>query len=141
VLGRWSPKTPADLTAQRLELAEAASAVGRPSAEAAERLELVFEELVSNALRHGQGRVEVTVSATATGWLLEVIDAAGNTPPAPAIDRDAALGGLGLYLVARLSSAHGWAASGLGHKVVWSLVGYDSPALQADDTRVASRGD
>ncbi|MCU1669908.1 MAG: putative Serine phosphatase RsbU, regulator of sigma subunit [Blastococcus sp.] len=130
VLGRWEPRTPADLTASRLQLAEAASAVARPAAEAAERLELVFEELVSNGLRHGRGRVRVTVTATGTGWLLEVIDAAGNTPPAPAIDRDAALGGLGLFLVARLSSAHGWAPADAGGKVVWAHVeGSHPPAV------------
>jgi signal transduction histidine kinase len=138
LLGRWAPRTPADLTAQRLQLAEAASAVGRPPAEAAERLELVFEELVSNALRHGGGRVEVTVSATGTGWLLEVVDAAGSTPPTPAVDRDAALGGLGLYLVARLSSAHGWTPADAGCKIVWAHVDGRS-ATAPEDTAPARR--
>ena len=136
VLGRWQPGTPADLTASRLKLAEAASAVARPSAEAAERLGLVFEELVSNGYRHGQGRIEVTVSATTTGWLLEVIDDAGDTPPAPAIDRDAALGGLGLHLVARLSSAHGWTPTNAGRKVVWAHVN-SRPAVSAEDSASA----
>jgi anti-sigma regulatory factor (Ser/Thr protein kinase) len=140
VLGRWEPRNSADLTAYRLQLAEAASAVARPPAEAAERLELVFEELVSNALRHGQGRVRVTVSATASGWLLEVVDAAGNAPPAPAIDRDAALGGLGLYLVARLSSAHGWMPVDAGRKVVWAHVEGSSPAEAAEDVASSRRG-
>jgi serine phosphatase RsbU (regulator of sigma subunit) len=137
VLGRWSPRTPADLTAHRLQLAEVASAVARPSAEAAERLELVFEELVSNALRHGRGSVEVTVTATGTGWLLEVTDAAGDTPPTPAIDRDAALGGLGLYLVARLSSGHGWMPAAAGRKIVWASV--DAGRHAAEDTALARR--
>jgi serine phosphatase RsbU (regulator of sigma subunit)/anti-sigma regulatory factor (Ser/Thr protein kinase) len=139
VLGRWEPRSPADLTAHRLQLAEAASAAARPTAEAAERLELVFEELVSNALRHGQGRVQVMVSATGTGWLLEVTDAAGNIPPAPAIDRDAALGGLGLYLVARLSSAHGWTPTASGHKVVWAHVDGNRPGAFTEDTGAADR--
>jgi signal transduction histidine kinase len=140
VLGRWEPRRPADLTAHRLQLAEAASAVARPPAEAAERLELAFEELVSNALRHGGGRVEVTVSATGTGWLLEVTDAAGHTAPTPAIDRDAALGGLGLYLVARLSSAHGWAPVDSGRKVVWAHVEGSRPDDVPEDTAAARRG-
>ena len=140
VLGRWSPKTPADLTAHRLQLAEAASAAARPSAEAAERHELVFEELVSNALRHGRGQVEVTVSDSGTGWLLEVIDAAGTTPPTPAIDRDAALGGLGLYLVARLSSSHGWMPTGAGHKLVWAHVDSSPSAADIEDIGYAHRG-
>jgi signal transduction histidine kinase len=125
------------VTAHRLQLAEAASAVGRPSAEAAERLELVFEELVSNGLRHGRGRIEVTVTATGTGWLLEVVDGAGSTPPTPAIDRDAALGGLGLYLVARLSSAHGWTPAGADRKLVWAHVDGSTSADDAEDTRSA----
>jgi serine phosphatase RsbU (regulator of sigma subunit) len=137
LLGRWSPRTPADVTAHRLQLAEAASAVARPSAEAAERLELVFEELVSNGLRHGRGRVEVTVTATGTGWLLEVVDGAGSTPPTPAVDRDAALGGLGLYLVARLSSAHGWTPTGADRKLVWAHVDGSTSADDAEDTRSA----
>jgi serine phosphatase RsbU (regulator of sigma subunit) len=139
VLGRWRPRTPADLTAHRLQLAEAASAVTSPPAEAAERLELVFEELVSNALRHGAGRVEVTVSDTGSGWLLEVVDAAGNTPPTPAIDRDAALGGLGLYLVARLSSSHGWMPANFGRKVVWAHVDGNRPVAFTEDTGTAGR--
>jgi serine phosphatase RsbU (regulator of sigma subunit)/anti-sigma regulatory factor (Ser/Thr protein kinase) len=137
VLGRWSPRTPADVTAHRLQLAEAASATARPSAEAAERLELVFEELVSNGVRHGRGQVEVTASATGTGWLLEVVDGAGDTPPTPAIDRDAALGGLGLYLVARLSSAHGWTPTGTGRKLVWAHVASSPSTDDTEDTRSA----
>jgi signal transduction histidine kinase len=128
------------VTASRLQLAEAATAVARPSAEAAERLELVFEELVSNGLRHGGGRVEVTVSATGTGWLLEVVDGAGNTPPTPAIDRDAALGGLGLYLVARLSSGHGWTPTGTGRKVVWAHVEGRPSAARTEDIGSTCRG-
>jgi hypothetical protein len=50
------------------------------------------------------------------------VDGAGDAAPAPAVDRDAALGGLGLYLVARLSSAHGWAPAEAGRKVVWAEV-------------------
>jgi serine phosphatase RsbU (regulator of sigma subunit)/anti-sigma regulatory factor (Ser/Thr protein kinase) len=139
VLGRWEPRTAADLTAYRLQLAEAASAVARPAAEAAERLELVFEELVSNALRHGRGRVEVTVSASSSGWLLEVVDAAGSSPPAPAVDRDAALGGLGLYLVARLSSAHGWLPLDGGRKVVWAQVEGSRTPDAAEETTTGRR--
>jgi signal transduction histidine kinase len=139
VLGQWEPRTPADLTAHRLQLAEAACAVARPTAEALERLELVFEELVSNGLRHGRGRVEVTVSATGTGWLLEVADGAGNTPPAPAVDRDAALGGLGLYLVARLSGAHGWASADAGGKVVWAQVEGSHPTAGTEEAAGARR--
>ena len=139
LLGRWEPHTAADLTAARLQLSEVASAVARPAGEAAERLELVFEELVSDALRHGGGRVEVIVHAAGSGRLLQVVDAAGDSPPTtPAIDRDAALGGLGLYLVARLSSAHGWTPTDAGGKVVWAHVG-SRPSSDAEETASARR--
>jgi hypothetical protein len=82
----------------------------------------------------------VTVSATGTGWLLEVADGAGSTGPAPAIDRDAAFGGLGLYLVARLSSDHGWTPTGDGRKVVWAHVEGSRPAVVGEDAAAARRG-
>lgn len=54
-------------------------------------------------------------------WLLEVSDAAVHRPPAPARGRDAARGGLGLSLVARICAAHGWHADG-DRKNVWALL-------------------
>jgi hypothetical protein len=87
-----------------------------------ERLLLVFEELVSNGLRHGRPPVGVTVAAVDGGWQLEVSDAAPDQPPTPAVGRDAADGGMGLSMVARISDAHGWAVDG-GRKIVWSQVG------------------
>ena len=56
-------------------------------------------------------------------WLLVASDAAVESPPAPAIDRDAADGGLGLYLVARVCGAHGWTAQ-RSRKVVWVRIDY-----------------
>jgi anti-sigma regulatory factor (Ser/Thr protein kinase) len=143
VLGRWAPTTPAEATAHRRRLSALLHDGARPAGAdegAVQRLLLVFEELVSNALRHGRGRVQVTVSATATGWLLEVVDAAGDTAPVPAIDRDAALGGLGLYLVARLSSAHGWTPIEAGRKVVWAHVDGSRPATVPEDAAACRRG-
>jgi hypothetical protein len=90
-------------------------------------------------LRHGRGAVEVTVSSAGTGWLVEVVDAAGHTAPTPAVDRDAALGGLGLYLVARLSSAHGWAPTHGGRKVVWAQVEGSRAATVAEENESARR--
>ncbi|MFQ1002271.1 ATP-binding protein [Modestobacter sp. SSW1-42] len=86
-----------------------------------ERILLVVEELASNGLRHGDPPVEITLCATASGWLLAVSDTAADRPPTLAVDRDPADGGMGLYLVARLASAHGWTV-GDGRKSVWALV-------------------
>jgi anti-sigma regulatory factor (Ser/Thr protein kinase) len=123
-VGRWQPTTPADLTAHRRQLSAALQhATGAADADevAVERLLLAFEELASNALRHSRGPIRVTVTADRDGWLLEVSDAAADRPPTPAVGRDAANGGLGLYLVARLSAAHGWDVHSQ-HKVVWCRI-------------------
>jgi anti-sigma regulatory factor (Ser/Thr protein kinase) len=121
-----SPTTLAELRALRLRLRATAGGDLPPGAGAGsddlDRLLLVFEELVSNSLRHGRAPVRAAVTALSGGWLVEASDAAGDAPPVPAVGRDAALGGLGLYLVAQLSGAHGWAPDGEGRKVVWARV-------------------
>jgi hypothetical protein len=83
---------------------------------------------VSNGLRHGGGPVSVVVTAAGSAWLVEVSDAAGDAPPVPAVGRDAALGGLGLYLVAQLAGAHGWTPEDGGRKVVWARVDFTGEA-------------
>ncbi len=75
-------------------------------------------------MRHGRSPIDVVVTAIGDFWLLEVTDAAEGTPPIPDQERDAALGGLGLALVAQLSAAHGWEPLGGGRKVVWARVDY-----------------
>ena len=129
VVGRWHPGTLAELSAARHQLGAALHDGSRPAGTAAgavQRLLLVFEELASNALRHGRLPVEVTVTRTGRSWLLEVSDAAGEDAPTPAADRDPALGGLGLPLVATISAAHGWTAVG-ARKVVWASMDFTRP--------------
>jgi anti-sigma regulatory factor (Ser/Thr protein kinase) len=122
-LGRWEPTSRADLTAARRQLASTLHDGRRASIEegAVERLLLAFEELVSNGLRHGRAPVQATITADGTYWLLEVSDTATDRPPIPAVDRDAADGGLGLYLVARICGAHGWYTTD-GRKTTWARV-------------------
>lgn len=86
-----------------------------------EVLLLTYEELTSNAVRHGRSPVIATVTTTDGGWLIDVIDGATERAPSPAIDRDPALGGLGLHLVARLCAAHGWWVE-RNRKHVWARV-------------------
>lgn len=134
VLGRWSPAGVAELTHARRHLAatlSAAAAAGEVSAGAVERLLLVFEEIGSNALRHGGGPVEITLTGSAVHWLLEVSDAGGTAAPAPAVDRDAAQGGLGLYVVARVCGAHGWYLAG-ERKTVWARLDHSRAEAPAD---------
>jgi anti-sigma regulatory factor (Ser/Thr protein kinase) len=107
-----------------LQLQEVALGAGVPPDEideGVERLLLAYEELASNGLRHGRSPVQAAVTAAVGGWLIDVSDAAADTAPHPAIDRDPALGGLGLHLVAQLSAAHGWSIEA-GRKHVWAYV-------------------
>jgi anti-sigma regulatory factor (Ser/Thr protein kinase) len=92
-----------------------------PDEELAERLVLVLDELLSNALRHGRSPVVGAVHRTDAGWLLLVSDSAPQVPPHPDPERDPAQGGLGLRMVADLGSAHGWCSDG-GRKHVWAVL-------------------
>src|SRR3712207_9502931 len=53
--------------------------------DARDGLLLVFEELASNALRHGGGDVRALVVAGPYGWLLDLSDEAPERPPVPAV--------------------------------------------------------
>jgi len=134
-LGRWTPVGFAGLTAGRLRLGAALHDGARPARAdeaAVEKLTLAFEELVSNALRHGRPPVTVRVDVTDRSWLLQVSDAAGDRPPTAAVGRDAAEGGLGLYLVAELSVDHGWRVDADGGKTVWARVLFEEPQAAPD---------
>jgi anti-sigma regulatory factor (Ser/Thr protein kinase) len=86
-----------------------------------EAVVLAFDEMASNALRHGGGGVRARVQQTADAWLIEVRDSAPHTPPQPAVGRDPSQGGLGLYLIAEMANDHGWHLAD-GQKSVWALL-------------------
>jgi two-component sensor histidine kinase len=86
-----------------------------------ERLVLIADELTSNALRHGGQPVATALSRRSDRWLIAVSDSSTDVPPTPAEGRDPGLGGFGLYLVADLSTAHGWHLE-RGAKSVWAVV-------------------
>lgn len=137
VLGRWFPAGIAEATRCRRQLAatlQPETTSGQADEGAAERLLLVFEEIVSNALRHGYAPVEVVITACGNHWLLEVSDAASQTPPSPAVNRDAAHGGLGLYLVAQICGDHGWFADG-GRKTAWARIDFTRAEAPPEATR------
>lgn len=128
---RGAPANLAELRVLRMRLRAELSDAGRPAGatdDDLDRLLLAFEELVSNGLRHGRTPVEAAVTTSETGWLLEVSDGAGESGPVPAVGRDAALGGLGLYLVAQLCGSHGWAAQDDGRKIVWARLDFTGEA-------------
>ena len=119
---RWDLDTVAQLPAARNALRTLlGSAGGRDDDASGEQLVLAFDELASNALRHGECPVVATVVAGSGGWLLDVSDRARESLPEPSIDRDPALGGMGLHLVARMAVAHGWYVDGPS-KHVWACL-------------------
>lgn len=86
-----------------------------------DELILALDEMASNALRHGGGAVEAAVRPAGDSYLVEVSDSATTAPPAPAVGRDPSEGGLGLYLIAEMSTLHGWYVRN-GCKHVWALL-------------------
>lgn len=134
VVRTWGVSTTAELAGLRAEIRRSLGEQPTTSPDqgaAGERLLLVVEELTSNALRHGELPVSTTITFGDLGWLLAVSDAALDRPPFQDVDRDPAQGGLGLKLVAMLSSAHGW-ITGSDQKHVWAFVPHrpgDPPAL------------
>ena len=121
----WEIRLPAELTRARTELRARVVGPGlldRADLDDVDRLLLMFEELASNGLRHGGAPIRVCVIATDDGWLVDVSDARPDRPPVPAVDRDPALGGHGLHLVARLSARYGWTVAD-GRKHVWAALG------------------
>lgn len=135
---RGNPATAADLSAQRRALHAMLHGPlpGDAIADDRELLLLSFEELVSNGLRHGRPPVQVVVTVTLTGWLLDVSDAAVDILPAPAVGRDAAAGGMGLHLVGRLAADHGWLVAE-DRKHVWARI--DTAASQRGGTPLSPR--
>lgn len=119
---RWHLAALGELPAARAGLRSRLGSAGTPPDDGStEELVLAFDELASNALRHGESPVVATVIAGAGGWLLDVSDRAPDVMPAPVVDRDPAYGGMGLQLVARLSVAHGWYVDS-GAKHVWACL-------------------
>jgi hypothetical protein len=86
-----------------------------------DRIVLAVDELASNGLRHGLAPVTARIAETAHGWLIDISDLAIDHGPEPAVGRDRALGGMGLYLVAALTAGRGWSVVG-GHKHVWACL-------------------
>ena len=119
----WALQEVAELPRVRTELRRHATGdVADPmDPDLLDQLILALDEMASNALRHGGGSVEATVRRTVDAYLVEVSDSAITAPPAPAVGRDPSEGGLGLYLIAELSTRHGWYVAH-GHKHVWALL-------------------
>ena len=120
----WDLSHVSELPSVRAQLRRglAAASAGIPrAAELDEAVVLAFDEMASNALRHGGGGVVARVRQTTQAWLIEVCDRAAAHPPQPAVGRDPRQGGLGLYLIAEMADAHGWHQAD-DVKSVWALL-------------------
>lgn len=98
-----------------------AAAAASPPSDWVEQLILVIDEITSNALRHGAVPVHVGLGTDSASWVVTVTDHAPGAPPIPAVGRPPGTGGYGLYLIADLTSDHGWHTDN-NHKTVWALL-------------------
>jgi anti-sigma regulatory factor (Ser/Thr protein kinase) len=121
----WELEDVVELPRVRAELrrhpATTASADDPHALDVHDQLVLALDEMASNALRHGGGRVKAAVAETDDAFLVEVTDQAPASPPTPAVGRDPSEGGLGLYLIAEMATRHGWYVRD-GAKHVWALL-------------------
>ena len=121
----WELHDVVELPRVRAEVRRHAAGTAPPddprAADLHDQLVLALDEMASNALRHGGGRVRAAVGQTGDAYLIEVSDQAPGAPPTPAVGRDPSEGGLGLYLIAELASDHGWYVRD-GAKHVWALL-------------------
>lgn len=99
---------------------------GSAATDTCEVLLLIVDELAANGLRHGSAPVTARIVGTACGWLVDISDHAADHPPQPATDRDPALGGMGLPMVAALSADRGWDVTD-DCKHVWACLTATSP--------------
>ena len=104
-----------------------------PSSDWVDQFVLVIDEITSNALRHGATPVHLSLGTDSASWLVTVTDHAPGAPPMPAIARAPCDGGYGLYMIADLTSDHGWHSED-NHKTVWALL-----TLRSDGDRSTAR--
>jgi anti-sigma regulatory factor (Ser/Thr protein kinase) len=83
---------------------------------------IVASELMTNAIEHGNGAVELRISWQAGLLRIEVSDQAGSENPRLRQADDDDFGGRGLALVHALSDRWGWLPNAAG-KTVWAELG------------------
>jgi anti-sigma regulatory factor (Ser/Thr protein kinase) len=116
----WQLASPAQLHHMRAELrTRLQDGVDDPVA--CDHVVMAVDELATNGLRHGLGPIGTRIVATAHGWLVDVTDGSTDAVPEPANGRDPALGGMGLNLVAELTTRRGWSVVD-GRKHVWACL-------------------
>lgn len=98
-----------------------AAALAAHGARPTDEVLLVASELVTNAVRHGQGEVELHVEVAGPAVRLEVIDDGTADVAAPVPDPPTdQVGGLGLHLVRAASRRWGAGRDPAGRTLVWA---------------------
>lgn len=123
---RNEPATPVAVTlpatagasAQARRIVGEAVAAWGVAPDVAEDAALVVTEMVSNAVDHAAGPVELSVSRTETGVRIEVSDSSPTRPTPRPIEVDSARG-RGLIIIAALSREWGTSPTATG-KTVWA---------------------
>lgn len=109
-----------EVPAARRFVAEAVAGTG---AAPTDDLLLVTSELVTNAVVHGAGELEVRVHTGGNQVRLEVLDDGGTpVPEPPAAPPVVGVGGRGLHLVRSMSQAWGTGFDATGRTLVWAEV-------------------
>ena len=101
----WFPVEPGSVAAARTWL------LGRSSelvaGQRSEDLALVLSEIVTNAVRHGGGQVEISVTPKPEFLCVQVTDDGPGFVPRPGAMASEPSGGFGLFLVERLTRRWG----------------------------------
>ncbi|WP_433332414.1 ATP-binding protein [Spirillospora sp. CA-294931] len=78
---------------------------------------LLIDELVTNAVLHAPGPIQLTLHLDESALLCQVTDS-NSCPPLPRVPGPHTESGRGLHLLHTLASTHGWSLTPTG-KVVW----------------------
>jgi anti-sigma regulatory factor (Ser/Thr protein kinase) len=114
-----------------------ASVLESRGVEVTDEVLLVTSELVTNAVRHGEGEIEVRVDVSHGAVRVEVLDeGALVVEEPPGVMPVDAPGGWGLHLVRALSQSWGSGLDPHGRTLVWAEVGL--PGRQPGDHRAMS---
>ncbi|WP_033951870.1 SpoIIE family protein phosphatase [Streptomyces sp. CNQ431] len=127
-LAVWTLPTDASVVGTARRLAERQLAAW-DLAGAAHTTELIISELVTNAIRHGEGPIQLRLIHDRGRLLAEVTDTSSASPHLRHA-RDSDEGGRGLYIVMRLSLRWGVRHS-RQDKTIWSEQGLDGGAMDA----------
>ena len=119
VYQRWTVVSPAQLAGLRAQLRYLAG-VWAVTEDCTDRLLMIVNELVSNAVDHARTACEITVRRSSSLVRVLVADQSPLPPRIPPPDVNAARG-RGLQMVKALSSRWGWTTRH-GGKTVWAVV-------------------